>query len=642
MRKFLIPSLFCTLLNLAGIASAQSLSASFYDIGTPTLTDYYVDPVAGLDSNSGLTAFQPRRTLNSIWNNIPKNTELTKGIRINLLPGSYGEKELPNYWEDRKGTAASPIIVRAYKGYGGVFFTRDINMAGVSYFYLLGIDIKNRTSQGYGDSFHAERCDHILLRSNSFNGAPNGLKSGADVAHETIKFNQSRNIYIENNNIQGADDNAIDFVAVNTGHVRANRIHDTQGWCMYAKGGSSYLLLEGNLVSDCGEGGITAGQGTGFEFMEAPYLRFEANYIKIVNNIIHDVTGAALGINGGYNVLVAHNTAYKVGSRSHLLEVVFGERSCDGDISACQSRRNAGGWGPTSLGSDSTQPIGNRNVSIINNVVYNPAGVSSGSQHLAIYGPRSPSAEGIPAPQLADSGLVIKGNIFWNGNSSMPVGVEEGDQGCQPANSTCNLSQLLSDNRFNTTEPDFISASETDFRPVANGRLEAVSSAEIEDFAVLEPVAGAIPEGDRANHHSREFSGASVTSRPPGAIVSVYSSTGFPSPGGNSGIDPIVPGPGKSGAAPTLNITKASAKKASPKIAITIEVAAADSDGITSVKAVLSDGKKSIGSLTLKSKKTKYSATKSVKSSAKKVTIKVTATDASGQSTVKSKVVKVT
>lgn len=33
--------------------------------------------------------------------------------------------------------------------------------------------------------------------------------------------------------------------------------------CMYAKGGSAYILVANNLVYNCGDSGIAAGQGTG-------------------------------------------------------------------------------------------------------------------------------------------------------------------------------------------------------------------------------------------------------------------------------------------------------------------------------------------------------------------------------------------
>jgi hypothetical protein len=425
-------------------------------------------------------------------------------------------------------------------------------------------------------------------------------------------------------------------VAVYGGHIRANRIHDSQSWCLYVKGGSSYLLIEGNLAYNCGEGGITAGQGTGFEFMDALFLRYEANYIKIVNNLIHDITGAALGVNGGYNILIAHNTAYKVGMRSHLLEVIYGERTCDGDSAACLARQNLGGWGPTTIGFDGVQPIGNKNVMVLNNVLYNPAGIQSADQHFAIYGPRTPNAPGIPSPQRSDDALVIKGNIIWNGTSAKPLGIEGSEQGCQSSNLTCTASQILAENFINTIEPDFISAISGDFRPIAAGALSALGSVSQQNFGALEAVAGLEQEGNANNQIVREFSGALSSSRPPGAIVSASSSLEFSAPAEGQ----MPPADGDNNLMPSLKINKVLLRKKANKIILSLTTTATDPEGIESVSASLKAGRKSIGSARLKLKAGKYIGQIKIKSKSTKVKLTVVARDVSGLSVSKSKNIK--
>jgi hypothetical protein len=59
------------------------------------------------------------------------------------------------------------------------------------------------------------------------------------LAHDLVKVNQCQYMYIEDCDISGADDNAVDFVAVQYGHVHGNRIHNAQDWCMYTKGAST-------------------------------------------------------------------------------------------------------------------------------------------------------------------------------------------------------------------------------------------------------------------------------------------------------------------------------------------------------------------------------------------------------------------
>jgi hypothetical protein len=194
---------------------------------------------------------------------------------------------------------------------------------------------------------------------------------------------------------------------------------------MYAKGGSAYLTITGNEFFDAGTGGFTAGQGTGFEFMVAPWLHYEAYGITFTNNVIHDTQGAGIGVNGGYDVVLAHNTLYRVGARSHVIEVGFGSRSCDGDAAACRTRLTLGGWGTAVVGAE--EPIPNRNVFIVNNLVLNPDGFVSRWQQFAVAGPRTPgSGSNIPTPARADDTLVIRGNVIWNGPADHPLGIEDG------------------------------------------------------------------------------------------------------------------------------------------------------------------------------------------------------------------------
>jgi hypothetical protein len=171
-----------------------------------------------------------------------------------------------------------------------------------------------------------------------------------------------------------------------------------------------------------------------------------------MNNVVHDVEGAAVGVNGGYNALVANNTAYRVGSRDHVLGVTFGERSCDGsgeDDARCTRIRNAGGWGPRTAGGDPT-PIGNRHVALVDNLVYNPDGFRSQWTHFAVYGPR-PGGTGGPTA-VADDDLTIRGNVIWNGPADLDLGLG-GDQGCTAGNRTCNPDLVLAQNAINTTRP---------------------------------------------------------------------------------------------------------------------------------------------------------------------------------------------
>lgn len=420
-----------------------------YDPGTPVVADIWVDPVAGSDARAGGSRGDALRTVSEAWRRVPMGAELSSGVRINLVAGTYGEAVVPVYWESRHGTRAAPVIIRAADG-AGTARLPNMNVFDCRHLILDGLEL----SAGGGDVLHLERCTHVLVRDTTIRGTGDITTYAAP--QETFKANQCQHLYVEGCDISGAGDNAVDFVAVQYGHVVGCRIHRANDWAMYVKGGSASLTVTGNEFFDAGTGGFTAGQGTGFEFMVSPWLHYEASDIVFTNNVIHDTEGAGMGVNGGYNILLAHNTLYRVGSRSHVIEVGFGSRTCDGDQATSRGYLAQGGWGTTVVGGD--EPIPNRNVFILDNVVLNPAGFASRWQHFAIPGPRPPAAgSNIPAPARADDNLLIRGNVIWNGTADMSLGIES-----EPL-----AADILGQNSINTVRPQLVDPAAGDYRLTA-------------------------------------------------------------------------------------------------------------------------------------------------------------------------------
>lgn len=592
---------------------SQSLTELRFDIGSPSITNLYVDPTSGSDSSNGASPSTAFRSLTQAWNSIPQGSTLSTGYKINILPGTLSESAIPNYLESRHGTYEAPIIIQAVNGRGTVTLGGDLNIFDTRYLYLIDLVISPSPA---GDALHCEQCNHLLIRNCELSG-------GNRQAHETVKINQSQYLFIEDSNIHGADDNAIDFVAVQYGHITRNRIHNAADWCAYAKGGSAYLRIESNDIYDCGTGGFTAGQGTGLEYMTSPWIHYEAYDLKIINNIIHNTEGAGLGVNGGYNILLAYNTLYRVGSRSHTLEVVFGNRSCDGSSTQCQNRLNLGGWGTATVGGDTYANIGNRNIYVYNNLIYNPSG-SSSSQHFAIYGPRSSlSGSNVPGPVRTDVNLQIRGNFIYNAPGSASLGIDE-SSGCLDSNTTCNQTQLTTENTINSAEPQLIGASSEDYRPTSSSNLLSAQTFSIPLFSGGDRESSPLaPEGELSNSVTRDRSEASRPAlAPPGAYASSDSSIDPPGGGGGSGG-------GSSDAKPTVSKASCTPKKAKIKQKITCTVVATDDVSLSKVEVVYGSTKKR-----LKLSSGKYKATIAFKKKGS-YTLSALATDSASQSTSK-------
>lgn len=407
----------------------------------------WVDSARGHDDYSGATRGTALRTLDEAWGRVPRDRQLVTPYRILLVRGTYPESAIPNYLESRYGTASAPITIESADGSGAALLAGDLNIFDTRYLSLVALAI---VPDPPGDVIHCEQCDHFTVTGATLSG-------GDRDAHETVKINQSTNVVIENSDISGADDNAIDFVAVQGGRVSGNRIHNAGDWCFYVKGGSANIRIEANEIYDCGTGGFTAGQGTGFQFMSPPYLTYEAENIEFVGNEIHDTEGAGMGVNGGHTILLAENHLERVGRRSHLLEVGFGGRSCDGHPGdegreRCAAYLARGGWGTTVV-DDGTNyvRIPNKNVVVRDNVFANPQGYQSQWQHFFISGAYRGAAQvgsNAPSPAYADDGLIITGNVIHNGDPTMSMGIGD-ESGCQNSNPTCNEAQLLRDNDIN-------------------------------------------------------------------------------------------------------------------------------------------------------------------------------------------------
>ena len=526
----------------AWLAGVASYSATRYDIGTPTLAEVWVDPVSGSDGASGQSRASALRTLTAAWSKVPADAALSAtGYRINLMPGTFAcepgpeDSNCQNYFADRRGSLQYPVILRAADGPNTVTLRGGLNLRGLRYFYLLDVSLAGGASLPTNSSgnnlLHLEDSDHVLLRGVSLIG-PNCDNDSCNNLQEVLKVNQVQHLYVENSTIGGAWHSSVDYFAVQYGHFIGNQVHTAGQWGMYIKGGSAYLTIEGNEFFGS-QLGFQAGQSANFAMMRPPWLHYEAYDIKFINNLLHDIPGVGVSVAGGYNILLAYNTLYNVGTSTDngypMMSFVHGERNCTATyempnpVPGCNAYASQGGWGPVII-AEGRAVIPNRHVLVFNNLLYNPSG-SQSLYSLFFFEADAPVESGfvnIPVPSRADDGLVLRGNLVWNG--STPTGA--GEPGCAPTHSTCNEAQLQADNRINQAEPQLIDPAHGNYRPASSGNLLAWPAWPIPDFGWGDvPTSPVVPVGNLANAVTTDRDGrARQASGPVGAYAS--SSTG--------------------------------------------------------------------------------------------------------------------
>lgn len=492
----IVALLFLLLACQCGFSYPLSTVPDRQSIAMATEKEIWIDPIKGNDRNDGSQRTRPCRTLSAAWNRIPPGKSLTAtGYRIMLVAGHYrGDVLIPEGWmEKRCGTSAAPVTIKSADGNGKAVLHGYFNIFQCNYLNLVGLQFV--TDPGYGGGgnvVHVEGSNHITLRSCILNGFDGKTRQ----PQETLKINQCQYVEVESCDISGASWFALDFVAVQYGHITGCRIHGSGDDCVVLKGGSACLNVDGNRIFDCGNIGFAAGQGTGFEFMTPPWIHYEAYDIKLTNNLIYNARNAGIAVRGGYNILVAYNTLYKIGIDSErgsaLLLLSPGARSCDGNEAGCRKNHSLGGWGP--LQGDAGECIPNRNVFIYNNIFHNPAPLRTAWSHFTVFGPVSPPQNtNIPSPVLSDQNLRIVGNVFWNGPADLPLGIGQNDQGGSSSNPTCNETLVRRENLINSYLPKFADPSKGDYHIVPDEKTSALKAQKIPNFP-----GGDLPAGSQA------------------------------------------------------------------------------------------------------------------------------------------------
>jgi len=235
----------------------------------------------------------------------------TPGTRILVHAGAYrGAVSLTNL----KGEPGKPIAITAE---GQV----DLEAAGAATI-LGGSDLRYVVIEGFtlrGATVHAINIDdggsydtpteHIILRGLTIAG------SGSGGNNDCIKLSGVDKFHISRNNVWGCNrGEIIDMVGCHDGVITANYFHEPIASGVQTKGGSSNIIIHGNVFADIPGRAVNAGGSTDLPFFRPIDAPHEAARIQVIGNIFlrNGATGgAAVAFTGCDGCLFAHNTIYE-------------------------------------------------------------------------------------------------------------------------------------------------------------------------------------------------------------------------------------------------------------------------------------------------------------------------------------------
>lgn len=348
-------------------------------------------------------------------------SDRSRATRITIAAGTYGGQCL--YVEDHMRTAAAPLWIRgegevqidchdgngqaigfdhvAYVAIEGITVGPARGHYGDSAVHVAGkaVDPKNRASYGKWDVSHHVVIRNIVARNlhrgPDGDGDPDAYESGCC---DGIKVNQAQHIWIVGNRISRTARHGIDNVGVHDLVVCGNVLEDMvgAGVGIEAKGGSENVLVEGNLVRRARHRGfMLGGEGSGNIYMWPHDAKYEGRNQIARNNVVIDAAEAGFGFFGCHDCVAVNNTVW----------VTKAADKGDHDMLRAYNSTMEGGddyWGGSKRVGE---VMANRDIAAVGNLF----GAADGSMTC----PLNANPDSV-------AGLVLRGNLWWNGGKPLP------------------------------------------------------------------------------------------------------------------------------------------------------------------------------------------------------------------------------
>jgi hypothetical protein len=206
-----------------------------------------------------------------------------------------------------RGTASGPaqnIIIRQLKI--GVASGHQ-NWTGI---HIAGVQLEPENARWYGRN---EPSSNILIQDVTFNGM--GLE-GSTNNQDAIKINQAHDIWLIHNTVRWTSRHGFDAVGVRNLAVCDNDLQDTSSgsdssfFGIEAKGGSSDILFDRNLITNAGSGLCLGGQSSNRVSMDPVLVGYEATRVVARNNVIVNARNRAVQIAGCRRCAFVGNTVW--------------------------------------------------------------------------------------------------------------------------------------------------------------------------------------------------------------------------------------------------------------------------------------------------------------------------------------------
>jgi hypothetical protein len=269
--------------------------------------ELYVAP-SGDDRNSGLARATALKTTAAAI------AKLAPGVRLNFTAGTYdcagafianfnGGVTRPGSIRSVDGPRLAKFDCGQPGGTPGGGFLLDF----VHGFIFEGIEVSNTSGHGIqvmsggGPSWDVSTISSDIVLHNAY-------------IHHTglagMKSSQARRIAAIGNELGfiPIGRQTLEFVAVDGVTLAGNEAHHS-GYFDEIKGGAhGPHIIFGNYIHDSDGGILVAGPGTGYQFLVHTDADFEAQDLKVWNNVIVNVPREAFYVWACHDCIVAHNT----------------------------------------------------------------------------------------------------------------------------------------------------------------------------------------------------------------------------------------------------------------------------------------------------------------------------------------------